>query len=80
MPWAVVPEITVIGHTDRTGSREANFQLSLERAAAVRDILLSGGIPADIIQIIGRGEIEPAVMTEDNVAESRNRRVEITVR
>jgi len=74
------PEITVIGHTDRIGSKEANLKLSLDRAAAVRDILVSGGIPEEIIQIIGRGEIDPAIMTEDGVAEPRNRRVEITVR
>ncbi len=74
------PEITVIGHTDRAGSDEANLRLSLDRAAAVRDILVSGGVPTEIIQIIGRGELEPAVITEDGVVEPRNRRVEITVR
>lgn len=74
------PEIIVIGHTDRAGSNEANLRLSLDRAAAVRDILILEGVSAEIIQVIGRGESEPAVMTEDGVVEPRNRRVEITVR
>jgi outer membrane protein OmpA-like peptidoglycan-associated protein len=74
------PEISVIGHTDRTGSKDANLKLSFDRATEVRDILVTGGIPTEIIQIIGRGELDPAVITEDGVAEPLNRRVEITVR
>ena len=38
------------------------------------------GIPAERIQAAGRGERELLVPTEDNVAEPRNRRVEINVR
>jgi outer membrane protein OmpA-like peptidoglycan-associated protein len=74
------PEITVIGHADRVGSNEVNLRLSEERAAYVRATMVSGGIPAEIIQIIWRGELEPEVMTEDGIAEPRNRRAEITVR
>lgn len=74
------PEVTVIGHTDREGTDAANLRLSRERAEAVRDILVTGGIAAAIIEVIGRGELEPEVATEDGVAESRNRRVEISVR
>lgn len=74
------PEITVIGHTDRAGTEEANFRLSLQRAEAVRDILVAGGMSAEIIQVVGRGELEPEVKTEDGVAEALNRRVEIDLR
>jgi outer membrane protein OmpA-like peptidoglycan-associated protein len=74
------PEITVIGHTDREGTDENNLRLSLNRAEAVRDILVAGGVPAQIIQAVGRGELEPLVATEDGVAEPLNRRVEVTVR
>jgi OmpA-OmpF porin, OOP family len=74
------PEITVIGHTDRTGSPEDNLSLSLKRAEAIRDILVAGGVSAQIIQTVGRGELEPVVETEDGVAEPRNRRVVISVR
>ena len=38
------------------------------------------GVRVDQIQVAGRGEREPLVVTEDEVAEPRNRRVEISVR
>lgn len=74
------PEIVVIGHTDRVGSVPYNDALSLRRAQKVRDDLIKLGIPADQIQVAGRGEREPLVPTEDEVPEPRNRRVEISVR
>jgi outer membrane protein OmpA-like peptidoglycan-associated protein len=74
------PEIVVIGHTDRMGALEYNDQLSLKRADVVRSALVAAGIPPAQIGISGRGEREPAVSTADEVAEPRNRRVEIMVR
>jgi outer membrane protein OmpA-like peptidoglycan-associated protein len=75
-----VPEILVIGHTDRVGKLEANDALSLARAKVMRDILIATGIPAKLIQTAGRGEREPIVQTADQVPEAKNRRVEISVR
>jgi outer membrane protein OmpA-like peptidoglycan-associated protein len=46
----------------------------------VRDELVKVGIAADRIRVEGRGEREPLVPTPDEVAEPRNRRVEISVR
>ena len=74
------PEITVIGHTDRVGTVAYNDTLSLQRATRVRDELVRRGIPPDRITSAGRGEREPLVPTADEVAEPRNRRVEISVR
>lgn len=73
-------EAVVIGHTDRVGSVEANDRLSLQRAAAVRELLVAAGVPADTISIVGRGEREPVVVTADEQAEARNHRVEIKLR
>jgi outer membrane protein OmpA-like peptidoglycan-associated protein len=75
-----VPDIIVIGHTDRVGTVEYNDKLSLLRARTVRAALVAAGIAADRIQEAGRGEREPVVATADEVAEPRNRRVEINVR
>ena len=75
-----VPDVIVIGHTDRVGSLEHNDKLSLVRARAVRSALVAAGIAADRIREAGRGEREPVVPTADEVAEPRNRRVEINVR
>lgn len=74
------PEIVIIGHTDRVGSVISNDALSLRRAEKVRDDLVKLGIPADQMEVAGRGEREPLVPTEDEVPEPRNRRVEISVR
>lgn len=74
------PDIVVIGHTDRVGNLEYNDQLSLQRAERVRSELVRLGIPQSRIRIAGRGEREPLVATDDEIAEPRNRRVEIDVR
>ena len=73
-------EVMVIGHTDTVGGLEANDKLSLRRAEAVRDILVAAGVPGEKIELAGRGERETLVKTGDEVAEPRNRRVEISVR
>ena len=62
------------------GSVQSNDALSLRRAQKIRDDMVKLGVPADQIQVAGRGEREPLVATEDEVAEPRNRRVQISVR
>jgi outer membrane protein OmpA-like peptidoglycan-associated protein len=73
-------EVVITGHTDRVGTLEANDRLSLVRAEAVRDILAAAGVPRTAMTVAGRGEREPVLPTADEVAEARNRRVEIKVR
>lgn len=73
-------QVTVIGHTDRVGTPQANDALSLKRAAVVRDMLVQIGIPRESIEVVGRGEREPLLATADGKAEERNRRVEIKLR
>ena len=73
------PEITVIGHTDRMGSLESNDLLSLQRAQAVRDLILQASVKASV-EVSGRGEREPVVLTADEVPDAKNRRVEVNLR
>ncbi len=73
-------EIAVVGHTDFVGTDQYNDALSLQRAIRVKDLLVRRGIPAKIIQTAGRGKREPLVKTSLDVAEPKNRRVEIIVR
>ncbi len=75
-----VPDVVVIGHTDKVGSDAFNDPLSRQRAEVVRSALLARGIAADKVVAIGRGKREPVVPTAEGVAEARNRRVEIQVR
>lgn len=74
------PDIVVIGHTDTVGNLAFNDKLSLARAERVRLMLVGLGIEGQRIQAAGRGKRELLVPTDDNVAEPRNRRVEISVR
>ena len=73
-------EILVFGHTDRVGSVEANDKLSQQRADAIAALLRSEGLPADLVTATGKGERQPLVPTQDEVAEPRNRRAEIIIR
>jgi OmpA-OmpF porin, OOP family len=73
-------EIVITGHTDRQGTLEANDALSLQRAQAVRELLVGQGFNPGLIEAVGRGEREPAVPTEDEVVEPRNRRAVVIVR
>jgi outer membrane protein OmpA-like peptidoglycan-associated protein len=75
-----VPDVLVIGHTDKVGSDVFNDTLSRQRAEVVRKALVARGIAPDSIVVVGRGKREPIVPTADGVAEARNRRVEILVR
>ncbi len=77
--------IVLRGHSDASGSTEANMKLSLERAHGVRDYLLSKKVPEKRIIVIGFGAqnpIEPNALPngEPNEAGRKaNRRVELVV-
>ncbi|HNB29145.1 MAG TPA: OmpA family protein [Alphaproteobacteria bacterium] len=75
-----VPDISVVGHTDRVGTDAVNVPISIERANTVRDLLVKEGIDPAIIEVTSHGEENPLIPTADEVAEPRNRRVEVTVR
>ncbi len=71
--------ITVVGHTDTSGSAEYNQRLSVHRANVVVEALVDMGARRAAITASGVGETDLAVPTEDNVKEARNRRAVITL-
>lgn len=71
--------VTIIGHTDSTGSDAINNPLSLNRAASVRDYLTNRGVVLSRIAIDGRGSREPLVANDTPANKAKNRRVEIFV-
>lgn len=73
-------EVEVTGHTDTVGTTEDNDRLSLDRATAVRNMLIQRGVTTNFIRAVGRGERDLLVPTADNTQNPRNRRVEIIVR
>lgn len=73
-------EISIVGHTDTTGTDEHNMRLSTARAEAVREALIAQGIRSDRINLRYHGKWDPIVPTGDNVSEPRNRVVEVVVK
>ncbi len=73
-------EVQITGHTDTVGAASDNDQLSIKRAEAVKEMLVSKGLKSNFIRAVGRGERELLVSTPDNVNEPKNRRVEVTIR
>ena len=70
-------EIWIEGHTDTSGTREHNWELSDARARAVADCLVRLGVAPHRLRSQGLGESGLAVQTPDEVREARNRRVVI---
>lgn len=74
-----VTTVRIIGHTDNVGSDATNNPLSVNRAAATRDYLVSRGVASKRISIDGRGEQEPIADNATAAGRAKNRRVEIFV-
>lgn len=70
-------EISIVGHTDSTGSDSINNPLSVNRAASARDYLASRGVDTRRIQIDGRGSGEPIADNGSDAGRAANRRIEI---
>ncbi len=72
-------KMVVEGHTDSMGSDSTNQPLSLNRATAVRNYLVSKGVASEKISAVGMGSSKP--LTDNKTAENRanNRRVEIII-
>ncbi|BAL25846.1 OmpA family protein [Azoarcus sp. KH32C] len=81
--------VTVSGHTDRLGSQQYNQALSERRAKAVKDYLVTKGVPADKIDVIGYGKTQPVpgVKCDDKLGRKKlieclepHRRVEVEIK
>jgi len=69
----------VIGHTDSVGPEEYNMGLSIRRATSVKDYMVSEGIDAGIIDVIGKGELNPVADNATAAGRAQNRRVDINI-
>ena len=74
-----ITTVTIIGHTDSTGSDAINNPLSMDRANAARDYLVARGVSAQRIATDGRGSREPIADNGTAQGRAQNRRVEIYV-
>jgi len=67
------------GHTDSQGSDAYNLNLSKERAASVREYLITKGIPTNRLTSEGYGESMPIASNKTAKGRQDNRRVEISL-
>ena len=73
-------KLTIVGHTDNTGTSTGNVALSKNRAQAVVEYLKNKGIPSTRFQLIdGKGQSEPVADNSTAAGKSQNRRVVITL-
>ena len=72
-------DLTILGHTDNTGTAEYNEKLSVDRANSVASYLQTCGLSRSRMKIEGRSYLEP--IADNNTPEGRqqNRRVEIFI-
>jgi len=71
--------ITIVGHTDTSGSAGYNQRLSVKRANVVEEALVDMGARREAISVSGVGESDLAVQTGDGVKEPKNRRAVVTL-
>ncbi|HEX3581408.1 MAG TPA: OmpA family protein, partial [Thermoanaerobaculia bacterium] len=71
--------VSIEGHTDSVGSDEKNQELSEKRANAVRDYLVTNGVPAERVTAAGKGEADPVASNKTPAGRLQNRRVEMII-
>lgn len=62
------------GHADEQGTREYNLALGARRANAVREYLVSRGVPVARLQTVSYGKERPLAICSDETCYSQNRR------
>jgi len=71
--------VMITGYTDNVGGTDSNSALSQQRAAAVRDHLISLGADPQKFQVSGAGEANPIADNSTEEGRAKNRRVEVAV-
>jgi OOP family OmpA-OmpF porin len=69
--------VAIVGHTDASGTLEANIALSRDRARAVRAALVALGADGDRITAEGVGFLAPRATNLTEAGRQANRRVEV---
>jgi outer membrane protein OmpA-like peptidoglycan-associated protein len=71
--------VRIDGHTEKTIDQAADQRISLERANAVKALIVKAGIPADRIGAEGFGSEKPIAPNDSEENRAKNRRIELTI-
>jgi len=71
--------VIAVGHTDNIGTKEYNQGLSIRRANAVKEYLVSKGVEKNRVYTEGKGLTQPIASNKTAEGRAKNRRVEIEV-
>ncbi len=71
--------IIAVGHTDSIGTEAYNQKLSIRRAEAVKEYLVSQGVERNRVYTEGKGESQPVASNKTAAGRAQNRRVEVEV-
>lgn len=71
--------IRINGHTDNVGTEQANLELSIARALAVKNYLSNAGIPENRLSYAGFGESKPVDTNDTDAGRANNRRTELEI-
>jgi OOP family OmpA-OmpF porin len=74
-----VEVVIAVGHTDSVGTDAYNQRLSMRRADAVKNFLVSKGVERNRIYTEGKGEKAPVADNRTREGRAKNRRVEVEV-
>lgn len=69
--------VQITGYTDSVGTEEYNRELSMRRAQAAQDYLVSNGVDQRRIVLSGMGESNPIASNDTAEGRAMNRRVEV---
>lgn len=72
-------KLEISGHTDNTGSKSGNRQLSEERAGAVAAFLRQQGIAPERLLTRGLGDTRPVASNDTPEGKEQNRRIEFRI-
>lgn len=73
-------KVLIVGHTDSDGDADSNMELSKRRSASVKNMLVSEfGVPADMLETDGKGQVEPVESNDTPQGKANNRRVEFII-
>ena len=70
-------KVIIMGHTDSTGTKEANEKYGTKRAEALRDYMVRHGAPAENIECESKGSSEPVADNKTEAGRAKNRRATV---